>query len=235
MNYVYAGSELELFSSATNWKSYFSRILAPHIGGRVLEVGAGIGSNIPYLHTPAVREWVSLEPDAALASRISQRVAAGELPNDCKVVIGTAAQIERAPAYDTILYIDVLEHIEDDAGELACAAERLAPNGRLIVLAPAHQFLFSRFDESVGHYRRYNRRTLTALRPPGCRLVACQMLDSTGFFASLSNWFLRAAVPSPGQIKVWDKLLVPVSRHLDWLTTFRFGKTIVAIWSPSSS
>ncbi len=233
MSYVYEGSELDLFSAATNWKSYFSQILSPHISGRVLEVGAGIGSNIPYLHNPAVREWVSLEPDPALASRISQQIASGRLPKDCRVIAGTLAEIERAPVYDSILYIDVLEHIADDAGELARATERLAPQGRIVVLSPAHQFLFSPFDASVGHCRRYNARTLTAVRPPGCRLVACRMLDSFGFFASLSNLFLRASTPSRGQIAFWDKFLVPVSRHLDGLTAFKFGKTIIAVWSLS--
>jgi protein-L-isoaspartate O-methyltransferase len=74
---TYIGAELELFAAATNWKAYFASVLAPFIGARVLEIGAGIGSNIPFLHTPAVRQWTSVEPDPNLASRITERIALG--------------------------------------------------------------------------------------------------------------------------------------------------------------
>ena len=74
MTRSYIGSELELFAAATNWKAYFSSALAPFIGERVLEIGAGIGSNIPFLHTPTVRQWTSVEPDPDLARRIAERI-----------------------------------------------------------------------------------------------------------------------------------------------------------------
>jgi SAM-dependent methyltransferase len=233
MTHSYVGSELELFAAATNWKAYFSRMLAPFVGARVLEVGAGIGSNIPFLHAPAVRQWTSVEPDPDLARRITERIALGELPAVCQVTVGTIESIEQASRFDTVFYIDVLEHIADDAAELTCAAGHLARGGNLVVLAPAHQFLFSEFDAAIGHHRRYNAGSLRAVTPPRCRLRACFMLDSAGFFASLANRFLlAAAMPSTGQIAFWDRILVPVSRVLDNLTAHKFGKTIVAVWSP---
>ncbi len=125
----------------------------------------------------------------------------------------------------------MLEHIADDAAELAAAANHLAPGGHLVVLGPAHQFLFSAFDEAIGHYRRYNSRSLAALTPIGCTLQHCCMLDAAGFFASLANAaLLRAAAPSPRQIRLWDGVLVPISRVLDRVTAHRFGKTVVVVW-----
>lgn len=231
MGQTYVGGELDLFSSAVNWKSYVGRILKPYIAGRVLEIGAGIGANIPYLHNESVREWTSVEPDGDLADRIADAIARGKLPTACRAVCGTLDSIAERPGYDTILYIDVLEHIEDDRGQLARAARRLEPGGNLVVLAPAHQFLFSAFDRAIGHYRRYNRRTLAALTPPECRLAASLMLDGAGFFASLANAaLLRSAMPSKRQIQLWDSLLVPVSRVLDGSSGYRFGKTVVAVW-----
>jgi 2-polyprenyl-3-methyl-5-hydroxy-6-metoxy-1,4-benzoquinol methylase len=233
MTYSYIGSELELFAAATNWRAYFSSLLAPFIGARVLEIGAGVGSNIPCLHTPAVRQWTSVEPDPDLARRITERITNGELPGTCRVLVGTIESVEEMLPFNTVLYIDVLEHIADDAAELNCAARHLAPGGNLVVLAPAHQFLFSRFDAAIGHHRRYNAASLTAVTPARCRLRNCFMLDSFGFFASLANRFLLAAtMPSARQIALWDKVLVPVSRVLDNVTGHKFGKSIVAVWAP---
>jgi SAM-dependent methyltransferase len=235
LSYRYVGSELELFSAATNWKSYLASVLSRFIAGRVLEVGAGIGSNIAYLHTALVREWTSLEPDGDFARRIDERVSAGELPPTCRVIAGTIECINQAARFDTILYIDVLEHIAEDAAELARACRHLAAEGSLIVLAPAHQFLFSPFDTAIGHYRRYNQETLRALTPPGCHFDICLMLDCAGFFASLANAVLLSnAFPSKRQIAVWDRLLVPISRTLDRRIGHRLGKTIVAVWRLST-
>ena len=209
-------------------------MLRPFIAGRVLDVGAGIGSNIPYLLNNRVVEWTSLEPDPELAAVIEETSARGALPSRCGVAVGTLASLHPSARYETILYIDVLEHIDDDASELAEAAARLTRGGNLVVLAPAHQFLFSAFDKAVGHYRRYNPRSLIALNPLGCRLHAYLMLDAAGFFASLANAvLLRHAIPSERQIRAWDRFLVPVSRVLDRCTAHRFGKTVVTVWSRS--
>jgi hypothetical protein len=178
-----------------------------------------------------VREWVCLEPDGELAARVAHRVAHRLLPASTAVITGTIGDLGPGEAFDAVLYLDVLEHIADDRAELACAAHHLAPGGRLIVLAPAHQSLFSPFDAAIGHFRRYDRASLAALTPPGCRLQRCAMLDSAGLLVSLANrWLLRADLPSRRQIALWDRVLVPVSRVLDRLTFHRLGKTVVAVW-----
>lgn len=233
---AYSGGELELFAAATHWKSYIGSVLRRFVRGRVLEVGAGIGSNIPFLHNDQVTAWTSLEPDHALARQIGQRIADGRLPHSCEVVAGTIREIPESAKFDTILYIDVLEHIEKDSEELADARRHLAVGGHLIVLAPAHQFLFTPFDAAIGHFRRYDRKSLVRLAPPGCVLAACRMLDSVGFFASLANRvLLSSAMPSCRQIAVWDNYLVPLSRWLDAVLSYRFGKTVVAVWRTEGS
>ena len=231
MNYRYVGAELEIFAAAANWKSYVARSIGRFVGGRVLEAGAGIGANTRFLHNPRVCEWICLEPDPDLAGRIGKRLIHGELPRGCRVVNGTITSFDGVGRFDTILYLDVLEHIAEDGLELARAARLLASNGRLVVLAPAHQFLFSPFDAAIGHYRRYNRAMLRALTPPGCVFERSMMLDSAGFFASAANRLLLAeTMPSRRQIAVWDRFLAPISRILDRVTMHRFGKTVVAVW-----
>jgi SAM-dependent methyltransferase len=230
MSIRYAGSELPSFAVATNWKRYFAATLKPFIAGRVLEVGAGIGSNIPYFAGNSIREWTSLEPDPEQAQRIAARVAAGELPA-ARVIAGTLERLDPAQRFDTILYIDVLEHIDDDRAELARAARHLAFGGSLIILAPAHPFLLTPLDAAIGRHRRYTGASLSALTPPGCRLDMTFMLDSMGFFASLAHRALLAkSMPTKRQIALWDKVLVTLSRVLDPLTLHRFGKTVVAVW-----
>jgi 2-polyprenyl-3-methyl-5-hydroxy-6-metoxy-1,4-benzoquinol methylase len=129
------------------------------------------------------------------------------------------------------LYIDVLEHVEDDKQELETAASLLAPGGHLVVLSPAHQWLFSEFDQRIGHYRRYSREALNTRVPPHLTVCILRYLDTAGVFASLANKvLLRQATPSMQQVRFWDRLLVPLSRRIDNKIAFRFGKSILGVW-----
>jgi SAM-dependent methyltransferase len=227
----YVGGELELFADARNWKAYWSERLRPYLGKDVLDVGAGLGATAQLLAARTPGRYVALEPDAALADRIRADVASGVLPPGVEVRTGTLQSLDPEPRFDTVLYIDVLEHIEDDVAELRQAAARLRPGGRLIVLAPAHQSLFSPFDAAIGHHRRYDRRSLGALRPEGLALERMFYLDSAGLLASAANrLLLRASLPTPAQIRLWDRRLVPVSRVLDPVLAHRAGKTVVAVF-----
>lgn len=222
----YVGSELELFARARHWKSYFCDQIKPFLGSEVAEVGAGLGGTTRILLADGARHlrWVCLEPDVELAEQIDQ------LPNFCEVHCSTLEPLPDS-SFDSILYIDVLEHIEHDRAELESALRRLRPGGHLVVLSPAHQFLFSPFDQAIGHFRRYSRAGLTACGPAGSRLVRARYLDSLGFFLSLANSrLLRQSMPTPRQIAFWDSVVVPISRWLDPLLGYHFGKTVLCVW-----
>ena len=231
--YEYVGSELELFAHAKNWKRYMLSELRDYLRGDVLEVGAGIGGTTQALCTGEQASWTCLEPDAALLKSLQDSLdgATYKKPPRMPVVGGTVADLPPDVRYDAILYIDVLEHIEDDAAELRGCVERLRPGGNLVVLAPAHQRLFSEFDAAIGHFRRYNRAMMRALTPPGLKLVRLRYLDSVGLLASAGNrLLLRSKMPTIGQIRFWDRAMVPCSRLLDVLTTHRIGKSILGVW-----
>src|SRR6478672_7490075 len=160
-DYTYVGQELEHFSRAKNWKSYFRSHIDPYLGDEVLEVGAGIGGTTRLLNRRMHRRWVCLEPDGQLAFRLREGQAVEPLGTaDCQVVVGSLASQLHGQQFDSILYIDVLEHIEADREELQRASALLKPDGFLIVLSPSHQWLFTDFDRAVGHWRRYSRSTL---------------------------------------------------------------------------
>jgi SAM-dependent methyltransferase len=223
----YQGNELDVFAHAKHWKRYWAGCLSPWIAGDVLEAGAGIGTNTALLlNATKARSWLCLEPDPELASRLASAV--GTLA--CTTEIGTI-QCLKNRHFDTILYIDVLEHVEKDRQELSDAAQLLRPNGHLIVLSPAHNFLFSEFDTAIGHYRRYNRRSLMACSPDVCRLNTMFYLDCAGMVASLVNrLLLRQSTPTLAQIGTWDRFLVPISQVFDPLIGHKLGKTIIAVW-----
>jgi SAM-dependent methyltransferase len=226
--FKYVGAELDLFARATNWKRYWAGQVRPYVCGRVLEIGAGIGANTVELARPG-DDWTCLEPDAGLLERLERRLAAAGLP--FRAMRGTTADMPDGDRFDCAIYIDVVEHIEDDRAELARAAGLLGPGGRLIVLAPAHQFLFSPFDASIGHFRRYSRRTLLAAAPPELAVERAFYLDAVGALASAVNRLaLRQSMPTPGQISFWDGVLVRASRVLDPVLGYQVGKSVVAVW-----
>jgi SAM-dependent methyltransferase len=230
--FTYVGTELELFARAVHWKRYVAEVLAPHISGRVLEVGAGIGSNTGYL-TGASKftSWECLEPDRSQADVIRDRISIGQLPGSCTVSSGTLADISPDARFDAILYLDVLEHIRDDRAEVTSAAAHLDRNGRLIVLAPAHDWLFTPFDERIGHYRRYSRSSLGALTVSELKIISLGYVDSVGMIASLANrLILGASMPTDRQIQVWDRYMVPISRFSDRLLMGSLGKSVIAVW-----
>ena len=231
MSYVYCGAELDLFAAAEHWKAYVRAAVKPYLGREVLEVGAGNGNTTRALCRGVFDRWVCLEPDRALADQLFSASLTGELPDCCRIGIGTLSDLSEHERYDTILYMDVLEHIEDDRAELERAAGLLATGGHLIVLAPAHQWLFTPFDESIGHYRRYTKRTLGDSAPDELSLVKLWYMDSVGMLASLGNrLLLKRAMPTPKQIAIWDRMMVPMSRLVDPVLMHTLGKSVLGVW-----
>ncbi|MGE0822997.1 MAG: class I SAM-dependent methyltransferase [Candidatus Binatia bacterium] len=229
-SFLYEGTELTLFQNAQRWKSYLRSILAPYIHGHVLEVGAGIGGTTWHLADLGA-SWVCLEPDATLAARIPETLTHHPALDRVDIHVGTLATLTETARFDTILYIDVLEHIENDAQEVTEAARHLDSGGHLVVLAPAHPFLFTPFDTQIGHYRRYNKKSLQALAPPLLRCVAIRYLDSIGLLASLGNRLvLKCSMPTAAQIALWDRWMVPLSSHLDPKLGNRVGKSVLGVW-----
>lgn len=224
-SFQYCGSELELFAEARNWKRYLFERIGPYLRGHVLEVGAGIGANTQAFAGADFTRWTCLEPDASLSARIS-------LPGDrYEVLTGSLRDLPSNAGFDSVVYIDVLEHIEDDRGELESAAARLKSGGCCIVLAPAHQWLYTPFDRVIGHYRRYGRSQLAALTPDGLRLDRLECLDSAGLLASLGNrLFLNRSMPTARHIAFWDGFLIPISQRVDGLFGRFVGKSVLGIW-----
>jgi 2-polyprenyl-3-methyl-5-hydroxy-6-metoxy-1,4-benzoquinol methylase len=227
MNYV--GTELELFQHAVNWKRYWSAQVAPYVQGTVLDVGCGLGVNAAYVANDSVTGYTFLEPDGALLQQVSAHIP---LPPTItqRMIEGTTEKL-KGERYDTLLYIDVLEHIEDATAELLRANELLVTGGHLIIVVPAYPFLYSPFDRAIGHYRRYTERMLDEQMPPSLQKIRVRYLDSAGFALSLGNkLLLHRTSPTMAQISFWDRRIVPLSRITDKVVSHAFGRSMVAVY-----
>lgn len=226
----YIGNELTLFKAAVNWKKYWYNSIRMYISGDILEVGAGIGINTNLIleNHQNYKSILSIEPDKSLADQIL-----GNLTGETSKVTVLNQYLDDLAAdkkFDTIIYIDVIEHIEDDYRELNKAKSHLKEGGVLIILVPAYNFLFSPFDEAVGHYRRYNKKMLLKAVPDELNNLKLFYLDSLGVCSSLMNKFvLKQSYPSKEQILKYDRIIVPMSKISDKLMFHSFGKSLVGI------
>lgn len=230
-DFSYIGDELDLFSKAKNWKVYWRTQIIPFLQGSVLEAGAGIGSNTRLLFNNKVKSWICLEPDGRLLETLKSNLLRDPDLNNIQAVSGTLSDLEKTARFDSIIYIDVMEHIETDKKELAMAASKLNQGGFLVVLSPAHPWLFSEFDARIGHFRRYTKKSLKFVAPPELKLCRLRYLDCCGLAASLANrLLLRQGMPTLSQIRFWDTFLVPPSRLLDPLLGYTAGKSVLSVW-----
>lgn len=233
---TYNGKELELFAYAHNWKNYWSKKIRPFIGDRTLEIGAGIGTNTKFFlrSNEHIKKWVCLEPDFSLARQIEPNIDKSQR-SKVSIFTKTLSEFKSEDKFDTILYIDVLEHIERDKAEIELAKEFLIAGGYLIILVPAHNYLYSEFDKSIGHFRRYDKKMMRSVFNKRLKEEQLMYLDAVGMTSSLVNKvFLKQPYPTLNQIKFWDKVIVKISKWIDPLFGFRIGKSLLGVWSKNS-
>lgn len=227
-----AGAEtLEIMAAAPRYNAWQFDVIAPWVGRRVLEVGSGIG-NMSAQIVAAGRERVVLtDMDAWYREQLRTRfVGRPEVQVDeLTLPDHEAAARYRALGLDTIIGLNVVEHIADDVGALRSMGALLAPGGRTIVLVPALPGIAGSLDEELGHFRRYTKSSLAAVMAAG-GLV----LERVFWFNRLGTfgWWLNARVRRARripirQLKSFD-LLVPILRYERFIP-LPFGQSLIAI------
>lgn len=188
----------------------------PHLGARALDWGAGIGTFTERL-AAVCEQVVAAEPSGEFVDRLRERFRGRD---NVEVV-----QLDPAHpgsglggAFDSILCLNVLEHIADDSAALAAMRDRLRPGGSVLLLVPAHRFLYGTLDRDVGHERRYEPRPLRSLlRRVGLQPVEVRLVNPVGAVGWLvSARVLRRHRIATGSLLVFDRL-VPALRQLDRL------------------
>jgi SAM-dependent methyltransferase len=185
------------------------------LGSRVLEIGAGFGNMTRFF---AGRELVvasDLDPVALEYLRGAFRDERGVTVASYRFPLGDAERSEiRALSIDTIVCLNVLEHIKEDVGTLSDFFEVLRPGGRLILIVPALQRLYGSLDEHLHHVRRYEKAELEAkVRGAGFALEDLRFLNRPGIFGWwLNGRVLRRRVLPSGQLAAF-KLLLPLLKR----------------------
>ena len=211
---------------STHYTAWICDLIAPHVAGRILEVGAGRGTYSPFLAERG--HLTALEPSPAHCEMLRERLLA--YPNASVVnapLNGTAAP----GSYDTVVLINVLEHLPDDHRALGELYESLAPGGKIVLWVPAFEALYGRFDRSIGHYRRYRKRELLdRVHNVGFHQVTARYANGPGFFA----WWLVVKVlrriPTGGRLaRIYDRWFVPVVRRVERVVRPPFGQSLLVV------
>lgn len=207
--------------------------IRPYAKGKILEVGSGIG-NISDIF--ASRKMpLSLSDYKEEYCQLLKKKFAGQPEIEGIYQIDLAVkdfEVKYAGllgAFNTVFALNVIEHIGDDALAVANAAKLLAPEGHLILLVPAYQYFFNRWDQQLGHYRRYTGKSLQTLLSREFDIVKTWYFNLAGIFGWW--WFgsiLRKGLISEGHIRAYEKL-VPLFRLADKISLHRIGLSVISV------
>ena len=205
----YIGTDLEAMSFARNYSNWIIQRCRPYLGERTAEVGAGCGNlSQLLLSETSISELSLYEPADNLYSQLVNQFSDDPRCRLSNQRLIDAVQV-RQQYYDTVLYINVLEHIEDDLTEVKAIHEILNKDGYACIFVPALSLLYSDFDRSIGHFRRYNKSELRKL------FVAAE-------FTVVQNHY----VDLPGIIP-WYLFFVLLGKHLDRQSTRLYDKIVI--------
>ena len=228
-DFTYSGEELDSLGEARNYYGWISSCMAPYLGARMVEVGAGIGTFLAHL--------LALRPDARVTAiepaDNNFPVLARRFAGDARVtpVHGYLDGTLPAGEADAVVAVNVMEHVEDDAAFLRDAARALAPGGHLLLFVPALPALFGTLDEAFEHFRRYTRPELLAkLRAAGLEPVRVRYMNVTGIAAWwLWSKVLRRRTITAGDARTYDRWVVPVVRFLEDRIDPPLGSALLAV------
>ena len=233
-----AGLEtLELFSQTHSFNRWLFDSIASYCRGSILEIGSGIGNISKYLlqmQGPVTLTDLRAEYCNKLTSLFSGRPS---LEAVCQLDISSPVFEQAYPSllhrFDTVVALNVIEHIRNDALAVNNCKNLLRKNGLLIVLVPAYQWLFNTLDVELGHFKRYRAESLKQLlQAQGMEVVHTRYFNS----AAMPGWWLAGSVMKKkivpyGQLKLYNRM-VPAFRMLDRLLMHQTGLSVIAVAKP---
>ena len=223
--YTESGPEiLEAFTNAPRFNRWMADTIRPFLGERVLEIGAGIGNLSRHL-APRRKAYIATDLDPEHLARITTRLQ--HRPNlevrRCDLT-NPEDFVDLAETVDSVVCLNVVEHVEDDLAALRHLHSTLVPGGRAIVLVPQDQKLFGSLDKALGHYRRYGQEQLRLrMEEAGFRverILSFNRISRPGWY--ITGKILKRRTISPFQLWLFDRLVWlwrRIDRHLPWPAT----------------
>lgn len=204
---------LEVHAGTPRVNEWYYSKFRERIGGRVLELGSGIG-NISRLLASDARELVVTDVEDEYLARLRR-----ELPSHVRV---ERYDLEGAPPpaigddFDAVISLNVLEHVLDDRRAIHDLTSLLAPGGWLLTYVPACALAFGALDTALGHHRRYDRALLSErMREAGLRVERLEYMNLLGLAGWIVNGrLLRRRTLDPQQVRAFDRI-VPLVRLED--------------------
>jgi SAM-dependent methyltransferase len=226
------GAALDLLSGCRRYARWLYDLAEPHLGSRVVEAGAGIGTQSAFLVAGRPDRTVLLtDADAERVRALDARFSDGARVSCARWVLPEPFARDRFVP-DTFVLWNVLEHVADDVAALRRMREALPPGGRVVVFSPAGRWLASRFDRGIGHFRRYARGALArTAREAGLDPVierTVNVVGALGWFASVK---LRGAPRLPaGGARLFERI-VPLVRLWEDRLPVPFGLSVLLVAS----
>lgn len=227
-------------ASAGNYHKYLLRHLEPFLGERVLEIGCGYGQYTELL-LRAGKTVLATDIDTSLTRTLEMRLLPeweGKVETN-GIDLYSPSTIQECLAWqpDTILCMNVLEHIEDDKKALTTLLNGSKRKTTAAFLCPAHQSLFGFMDSEAGHFRRYSRRQFREVfSSAGWYVMSSMYINPIGAV----GWWVRNRLLPPtsrslddptinSDIALFDKYFLPISQIMDPFTKSFFGQSVIVI------
>lgn len=231
---VYVGKDLEAMSFAVNYHRWILDEFKNLLGKHIVEVGAGTGSFSEMLLKTKPESLALVEPSdlyGDLVSNISESRNGTKVDFYNAVFSAVANEITERQKPDSIIYVNVLEHVEDDEHELKLIYDSLSEGGHCFIFVPALTALYSEFDRKLGHFRRYTKKELeTKCAAAGFKLLKSKYFDFAGVLPWYVNYrLLKSESLGGGAVNLYDKAVVPVFRKIESVVNVPVGKNILLI------
>jgi 2-polyprenyl-3-methyl-5-hydroxy-6-metoxy-1,4-benzoquinol methylase len=228
----YAADDLETMSEARNYQAHVFGLVRPYIGSHVLEVGCGIGTMTNQLLDHAERV-VCIEPNLNCATRAREALAGNDRVaiRVCHLEECNRGELQEQ-RFDTIVCVNVLEHIEDDVRALALFREVVAPaGGQVLIFVPAVQRLYGPHDAALGHHRRYSKQTLhAAFTSAGLDVVSMRYTNPIGLFGWMYNLYISGNTEhTTGQVRLFDRFVAPWALPIERVLPPPIGLSLFAV------
>lgn len=226
-----AGRELENHLGgvdARRYRAYQLSLIGPHLRGSVLEVGSGLG-DVSAMLTQARRLVVS-DTDPACLEALRTRFAGDPRVEVLEVDLDDP-EVTLGEQVESVLAMNVLEHIEDDVAALRALARLLTPTGAVVLWVPAYAALYGDFDRMVGHHRRYTPASLRAT-VEAAGLVP-EVIRPVNLLGGIAWWVAvrrgRAGSASERLVRAYDRFVVPLTRTLERHWRPPFGQSLLCV------